>query len=395
MKKKLVILLTIMSAGAMVTHFETKETQVDDLVDNIPNVPTKPELDELTPELELDGDEMTNEEILVEMTTYLKTAIAPQTNKDFKIISNYQAGEYNIDIDWKSDNEEVVKIDLENEVINIFRQPTDQEVNLTMTLSLNGEFYEDNITINVERLLTAQEALIQTNLTTSQRNNYYSVTSGLSIAPFVEQEVNNITYYYEDNIYATFLSESSFVKFSHQALYKGDKVAYAHNSSKASFSNDPSSVVSKSSYVSSYGLDASSSGLDNTTNFTGYVLNENTITSDSKFKSYEDGIYTYEYVLNHSDTSTTAQMGSQMKVFGGLTKIPTFSEVVITINIDCENNLFSFSSNESYVVTKKVFISANDYATTQSLTTYLYNMDETNLPTNYTKYITAFENAIN
>lgn len=210
----------------------------------------------------------------------------------------------------------------------------------------------------------------------ANEKNYLKSTIGTSktLSGFsVEQEIENNTYVYPEYVYAHYSSDSTVVTFNHKALLYNDIVNYSH---AGKLSTKWYLDTNKNDYKKQYGI------LADSVNFTGYVINEETVL-DSKY-SFEDDCFIFEYNLDLN--LSCEDMKVQMKEFGGLVSLPEFEEIKVTIYLDYEFNILKIQTNEIYNTVKKVIVNVDTKLEQNLITTFTKFEDNVNLP-NLDKYL--------
>lgn len=371
MKKSLIILLSIFSI-LLVSSCE-KDEIIEPNVEENDNVP---EIE--TPEPEFD-ESLENENLLDTIVVYLQNNISLDINMDFGVLTKYE----DVELTWTSNSDKLI---INDGICRVTRSEDDVIVNLSVLITLDDLIREENFEINILRYLSSIEAIEVTTQNLSEKANYYKNTSGFSETLEglidVTQEIQNNVYYFEDYAYFVARSNSSYVNFTHRAMFKDEKVAYSHDSWSSTSEKSPSDTISVEDYCKSYGLDSTWE------NFTGFVINEDTLLSSS-YLGYNNYIHSYEYDLDIDLSCYNLKV--QMKAFGGLVSLPTFTNIKVIIYVDNDYNIVSFDSHELYYSTKKVFFNQTVYLE-QKLTTKFIDFDPIDLPDsfpNMEEYINA------
>lgn len=186
----------------------------------------------------------------------------------------------------------------------------------------------------------------------------------------VTQAIENNTYVYSEYVYAHYASNSWAVSFDHKVLLSDTFVNYTHD--KNSYSN-----VSRQDYSNKYGIVADS------INFTGYLIDEDTILSSS-IETY-DSYYSFIYTLDNDLSSESMKV--QMMEFGELKSLPVFDSIKITINIDKNFNILSINTNEIYNTVKRVLFWDEKTKLEQNLTTTFTRFDDLDSLPNIDDYL--------
>lgn len=365
MKRKLIVLLSLLSITiAAGCSEESLLPQVT------PPTTDLPELDDLDgPTLDEDLNDF---ELLEAILEYLGTVVPTQTAQSFRILTEYEG----VSIDWSTDAD---IISITDDVVEVTRKEEDVNVNLFATLKYESRELTEEFDVIINRVLTPLEAIdASVDYLESQRYMHLS-TSGSSVSTAVTQQINNDSYFFDGYEYSAFSSSSNLVNFIHRALYNDGNVAYFHDNSNSNTDGTPAKT-SRTAYLSTYGL------VPDKENFTGYVINEDTITS-SEYLGYTSGVYSYKYILDLN--SSCESMKTQMKTFGGLSSLPTFSLIEVTLFIDSNEKLLQTNTHEIYDAKKSLgFLGSITTTLEQNLVTSFIEFDPSiyaNLPntTNY------------
>lgn len=131
-----------------------------------------------------------------------------------------------------------------------------------------------------------------------------------------EQVTGGVGIKHGDEFYTSSTSDSTFVHVMHEAFAKGDNVVYRKDG--GAMKNTEKSV-----YKSVYGVTPDKL-------LSGQIFNDDTI-KYAELVSSADGVYTYKVVLDGN--AANAVLSYQMKEFGGLSGLPTFTGDTI-FNLD-------------------------------------------------------------
>ena len=131
-----------------------------------------------------------------------------------------------------------------------------------------------------------------------EQPEWYSEMQGV-VNTVIRQDVSTFKQYSDGVLISTDISKSSMINTAKQLCYVGDSVLWREAAKDASEwngidtewkSGDPTKI-SVDSFKTNYGLPA--------TEFSVYILNEDTVTSWDEVKVNGDGTYTQDFVLNH------------------------------------------------------------------------------------------------
>lgn len=137
-----------------------------------------------------------------------------------------------------------------------------------------------------------------------------------------------------DEFYTSSTSDSTFVHVMHEAFAKGDNVVYRKDG--GAMKNTEKSV-----YKSVYGVTPDKL-------LSGQIFNDDTI-KYAELVSSADGVYTYKVVLDGN--AANAVLSYQMKEFGGLSGLPTFTgDTIFNLDITEDFTPIRYSYTSKYRV---------------------------------------------
>lgn len=197
---------------------------------------------------------------------------------------------------------------------------------------------------------------------------FSTVTTKVGFISYTQQ-VETYKDYADGVMIADDIAKSSLVNSAMQTCFVGDRVLWRGPASSSAkdwqgrdtewAQSDPSNY-SETEYMRVYGLPS--------TEFSVYVLNENTVADCSPVTDNGDGTYTQTF---YADTETAGQYYvRRMKTMGGLSDYPSFNSIEITYTFDGAWNVLSSRTVESYAVNMGVISSDSCNAVTEQ--TYFY-----------------------
>ena len=107
---------------------------------------------------------------------------------------------------------------------------------------------------------------------------------------------------------------------------------------------EPSEILDTAQYEERYGLWASE--------FSDYVINENTVLEITPVEKTEDGLYTFTATLDNEDS--TYYYKHSMVTMGDLDDYPVFSSVKMTFTFGADWTIYTLAIDESYTSRKGV-----------------------------------------
>ncbi len=346
MKRKLIIVLTTLITLTL-TGCEEPEIEIPVTPEVLPEEDKEEIIPPVVPDIETPDEGFDNEAEYVEEVVN-RIILHNEVKQDFSLLTSYEDPNYlydDITLEWSSNNEAIV---VNDSIAKVTVGLEDVLVTLSLEASMDEVVVEKDFEVVVKKYdiippkyYTPLEVMniIETNLVNEKE--YLKNVSGQSITLDdlgVTQVINNNTYVYNDYTYAIFESSSWAVSFTHKAMFYNDKIKYSHSSDKVN-------EVSIENYKSKYGLLADSA------NFTGYVISEETVLS-SQLVSSEKNKHVFEYVLDNDKSSY--DMRVQMKEFGGLTALPVFSSIKLTLTLDDQWNISKLETHELYKTKKRI-----------------------------------------
>ncbi len=371
MIRKIFIVLTLITTITLTGCFE--QEQLFPLLPEIQD-PEDNEEDESLDEEDLEkpnpGDD--NDDYLKVVKILSQLNLNESIDKDFELLLNVN----DVNLTYKSNNEAitiqgntaVVKQNIvdTNVVIEVIGVYNDVSVSksfdmIVEALILNkpSDYSSIEVIDYISEKLYLEKYYFKQTTGESKNNGFLTATTQL---------INNKLYKYDTTSYLEAMSETTYSKlgidssFYHNAYFTSADVKYIHSDNVITSTN---SIISnsRSDYKIKYGLMADEK------NFSGYVINESTSTSN--YIGFNNGIYSFHYILN--TTTSCENMKIQMKEYGNLSEV-SFSSIEVTINIDEEWNLISYSTKEVYKAKKH----GVNVEMTQNLTTTITKFDINN-----------------
>ena len=142
---------------------------------------------------------------------------------------------------------------------------------------------------------------------------------------------------------------------------------------------EPTEIIEKDKYAERYGLWG--------TEFSDYVMTEDTVLSMTDPALGDDGIYTMRFELDPA--TSTYYYANQMVTMGGLSGSPTFSYVNVTLRFTADWSVTEMRVSERYTSSKGVI-----KADTSGETVITYSYDKADVDVSaYDEYFAKYENA--
>ena len=197
--------------------------------------------------------------------------------------------------------------------------------------------------------------------------SYYSEMHG-SVSTMIEQTVETYKQYNDGVMIASDISISSMVKTAQQTCFVGDYVLWRGAATGAADwdglntkweTNDPTKITVED-YKANYGLPG--------TDFSVYILNEDTVLSASDVTVNADGTFTQTFELNPETDAAPYYYRQKMLTTGGLDEWPVFSSIRVTYTFDSTWQILSSVIDESYSAKMIVSVGCNAHY----VTTYEY-----------------------
>ena len=200
---------------------------------------------------------------------------------------------------------------------------------------------------------------------------WYSEMDG-SVDTMLSQKVNTWKQYSDGVLIQTDITTSSLINSAKQFCWVGDRVIWREAAGGPSTYNgidtawregEPYGNMSVADYKATRGLPG--------TEFSVYVINEETLLDASAVTDNGDGTYSQTYYLDPATDKAPAYYVNQMMYTGGLTSLPTFEYITVTYTFDATWQVLSSQIDEAYTATKGV----NAKCTADYTTVYEYGTD--------------------
>ena len=213
----------------------------------------------------------------------------------------------------------------------------------------------------------------------ADRRFYHSENKNF-VDTITKQNVVGTKDYYDGILITQAISTSTFVSVAQQKFFAQDKVVvrgpkYDKNKWNGIHTewsdNAPIAVLSRQQYTDAYGLWASE--------FSDYVLNEETVLESSELSTTEDGKFRQTFTLD--PVGATYYYSRNMRTMGNLGDYPTFSSVQLTFTFDDSWTVWQIDIVEEY----KVSISVLNVGC-KATSSIVYSYDETDVD------VSAYEN---
>ena len=188
------------------------------------------------------------------------------------------------------------------------------------------------------------------------QTNYYSEMSG-TVDTMLTQQVNTWKQYSGGVLVQTDITRSSMVNSARQFCYVGDRVIWRDAAGGPSTYNgldtewqtgDPAGNMTIDDFKASRGLPG--------TEFSVYVINEDTLLGAEEVVSNGDGTYSQTYYLDPATDKAPAYYVNQMMTTGGLTGLPTFEYITVTYTFDSTWQVLASDIDESYTATMGISV---------------------------------------
>ena len=185
---------------------------------------------------------------------------------------------------------------------------------------------------------------------------YYSEMAGV-VDTMLTQQVNTWKQYDDGILVQTDITRSSMVNSARQFCYIGDRVIWRDAAGGASTYNGletewktgaPAGNMTVEDFKATRGLPG--------TEFSVYVINEETLLSADPVVVNEDGTYTQTYYLDPATDKAPAYYVNQMMTTGGLTGLPSFESITVTYTFDRTWQVLSSDIDESYTATMGISV---------------------------------------
>ena len=215
---------------------------------------------------------------------------------------------------------------------------------------------------------TALENIAYMNAAFKAQESWYSEMHGTTDASIMKQSVSTFKQYSDGVLIVADITSSAMVKAARQFCYTGDEVMWRLGSTydASSFeemlscewkSGEPYAHMYLKDFIAENGLPA--------TEFSVYIINEETMLSADEVVKNEDGTYSQTYYLDPAGDKAPAHYANQMVFSGGLTALPEFTSIRITYTFDDEWQVLESVVEESYKATMGISVSCSSAFTTQ------------------------------
>ena len=188
------------------------------------------------------------------------------------------------------------------------------------------------------------------------QTSYYSEMSG-TVDTMLTQQVNTWKQYSGGVLVQTDITRSSMVNSARQFCYVGDRVIWRDAAGGPSTYNgldtewqtgDPAGNMTIDDFKASRGLPG--------TEFSVYVINEDTLLGAEEVVGNGDGTYSQTYYLDPATDKAPAYYVNQMMTTGGLTGLPTFEYITVTYTFDSTWQVLASDIDESYTATMGISV---------------------------------------
>lgn len=188
------------------------------------------------------------------------------------------------------------------------------------------------------------------------QTNYYSEMSG-TVDTMLTQQVNTWKQYHDGVLIQTDITRSSMVNSARQFCYVGDRVIWRDAAGGPSTYNgldtewqtgDPAGNMTIDDFKATRGLPG--------TEFSVYVINEDTLLGAEEVVSHGDGTYSQTYYLDPATDKAPAYYVNQMMTTGGLTGLPAFEYITVTYTFDSTWQVLASDIDESYTATMGISV---------------------------------------
>ena len=193
--------------------------------------------------------------------------------------------------------------------------------------------------------------------------SYYAEMHGL-VDTMVNQDVESYKQYSDGVLILTEISQSSLVKTAKEFCYVGNDVLWREaagstdtwNGIDTAWKTEDPVYVSVEDFKATYGLPA--------TEFSPYILTEDTVESAEEVVDNGDGTYTQTYHLNPAGDKAPYYYRQQMMMTGGLDEWPEYEFITLTYTFDETWQVLKAVVSESYSAKMVVSVKCQaDYET--------------------------------
>ena len=220
------------------------------------------------------------------------------------------------------------------------------------------------------------------------QKSWYSEMHGTTDASLMKQSVSTYKQFSDNVLIVADITQSSMVKAARQFCYTGDEVLWRLGSTydASTFeemlsaeweSGEPYAHMYLKDFIAENGLPA--------TEFSVYIINEETLLSADEVIKNQDGTYSQTYYLDPAGDKAPAHYANQMVFSGGLTALPEFTSIQITYTFDDQWQVLESVVEESYKATMGLSVNCSSEFTTH----YEYGTDRSNSPA-YEEYFKQY-----
>ena len=235
---------------------------------------------------------------------------------------------------------------------------------------------------------TALENIAYMNAAFKAQKSWYSEMHGTTDASLMKQSVSTYKQFSDNVLIVADITQSSMVKAARQFCYTGDEVLWRLGSTydASTFeemlsaeweSGEPYAHMYLKDFIAENGLPA--------TEFSVYIINEETLLSADEVIKNQDGTYSQTYYLDPAGDKAPAHYANQMVFSGGLTALPEFTSIQITYTFDDQWQVLESVVEESYKATMGLSVNCSSEFTTH----YEYGTDRSNSPA-YEEYFKQY-----
>lgn len=235
---------------------------------------------------------------------------------------------------------------------------------------------------------TALENIAYMNAAFKAQESWYSEMHGTTDASIMKQSVSTFKQYSDGVLIVADITSSAMVKAARQFCYTGDEVMWRLGSTydASSFeemlscewkSGEPYAHMYLKDFIAENGLPA--------TEFSVYIINEETLLSADEVIKNQDGTYSQTYYLDPAGDKAPAHYANQMVFSGGLTALPEFTSIRITYTFDDEWQVLESVVEESYKATMGISVNCSSAFTTE----YEYDTEKSQSPA-YEEYFKQY-----
>ena len=235
---------------------------------------------------------------------------------------------------------------------------------------------------------TALENIAYMNAAFKAQKSWYSEMHGTTDASLMKQSVSTYKQSSDNVLIVADITQSSMVKAARQFCYTGDEVLWRLGSTydASTFeemlsaeweSGEPYAHMYLKDFIAENGLPA--------TEFSVYIINEETLLSADEVVKNQDGTYSQTYYLDPAGDKAPAHYANQMVFSGGLTALPEFTSICITYTFDDKWQVLESVVEESYKATMGISVNCSSSFTTH----YEYGTERAKSPA-YEEYFKQY-----